>query len=43
MRKLIGRPLTSAIFTPDQSSSVGFSTIAHPCKYGFSLSASTRR
>jgi hypothetical protein len=33
--KLIGRPLISAIRTPVQSSSVGFSMIAHPWRYGF--------
>jgi len=35
----MGRPLTSAILTPDHPSSVGFSTIAQPWRYGFSFSA----
>src|SRR4051812_20279031 len=30
----IGRPLTRAMVTACQSSSVGFSTTAHPCRYG---------
>ena len=39
----MGRPDTSAIFTPVQSSSVGFSTIAHPCRYGLAFSDIRRR
>ena len=41
----IGRPEIRAMPTPDQSSSVGFSTTAQPCRYGLalpSLSSTTR-
>ena len=38
-----GRPLTSAIFTPAQSSSVGFSTMAQPWRKGDFFSVNSRR